>query len=125
MSQQLNILLIDDDRDTQQIFEMVAAHHNQPLIVAEDSYQGLELLRTSRPDVVVIDLFMPGLDGYQVFERIQQEQLATDACIVATTAFHTSDTYYNVMNWGFKGLLAKPLQSSELMQQLEDFVSAN
>lgn len=122
MSQMLNVLLIDDDPDTQRIFRMVFDHHQQhQLMVSPDSQQALEVLQTAEPDIIVIDLMLPDLDGYQLFDRIMQNGLAPQSCIIATTAYHTSDTHASVIERGFEGFLPKPLQSYELIQQLEQF----
>lgn len=122
MNQPLNVLLIDDDLDTQRIFRMVFDHHqHHHLVISEDSSQALQTLQTYAPDVIVIDLLLPDLDGYQLFDRITREGIAPHSHIVATTAFHTTDTYAAVLARGFEGFLPKPLQSYQLIKQLEQF----
>jgi CheY-like chemotaxis protein len=118
MANPLNILLIDDDEDTQNIFRMVTEHHQHHLLVAGDGDEAVDILQDNRPDIVVIDLVLPGQDGYQVFNRIVDTQLASDSAFVAITAYYTSDTPNRVKTHGFNGFLPKPLWSAELMQSL-------
>lgn len=122
MSNPLQILLVDDNKDTQRIFREAVDYNSQhDLHVVDDGYQALEALKTYQPDIIIVDLFLPGLDGFQVLNRIIEDNLAPNANIIATTAYHTSDTYNDIFTRGFKGLLAKPLQLSQLVKQLEHF----
>jgi CheY-like chemotaxis protein len=122
MSNSLQILLVDDNKDTQRIFREAVDYHSQhQLHVVDDGPQALEVLKTYQPNIIIVDLFLPGLDGFQVLNRIIEDNLAPNANIIATTAYHTSDTYNDIFARGFKGLLAKPLQLSQLVKQLEHF----
>jgi CheY-like chemotaxis protein len=120
MSESLNILLIDDDADTQNIFRIAAEFRDHHLTVAGNGQNGLAALRNSDPDIVVIDLVLPDMDGYKVFDRIHESNLAPHATFVAITAYHTADTTHRTTSHGFDGFLPKPLWSSQLMQRLEE-----
>lgn len=115
----ISVLLVDDDADTRNIFRVVMAHHNLDLTVAEDAETALEYLQTHSPDIIVLDIFMPGTDGPQALAQIRRLGLAPKSVIVATTAFHTQQTPRDVEEWGFNGYLPKPLNSSNLVPSLE------
>lgn len=104
----VSILLVDDDPDVQAVFELIMTHHQLPHAVVGDAESALDYLRSYTPDVVLMDIFLPGLDGFQALSRIRQASLARGSRIIATTAFYTFDTQQEVLNRGFDGYLSKP-----------------
>jgi CheY-like chemotaxis protein len=106
--QPLNVLLVDDDPHSAAIFELLMNHHGFPYHVAETPAIALDYLANHRPDVVLIDLFLPGMDGFQTLTRVR-EIIGSDTCrLIATTAYYTSETQHKVLEYGFDGYLPKP-----------------
>jgi CheY-like chemotaxis protein len=120
----LNVLLVDDDEDVQRIFEMVLAHHSHNLDICSDAESALVYLRDHRPDVVVMDIMLPGIDGYQAVEQIRNYALAPDCKLVATTSYYDQDTQRDVRNRGFDAYLPKPFDTKQLVAQLQQFRTA-
>jgi CheY-like chemotaxis protein len=104
----ITVLLVDDDPDAQSVFELVMQHYKIPFNIVGDAETALDFLRTHTPDVVLMDIFLPGLDGYQALDRIRQSSIASGSRIVATTAYYTNDTQQEVIRRGFDGYLPKP-----------------
>ena len=105
---EITVLLVDDDPDAQAVFEIVMTHHHVPYTIVGDAESALDYLRSHTPDVVLMDIFLPGLDGYQALDRIRQAALAPTSRIIATTAYYTRDTQEEVLQRGFDGYLSKP-----------------
>jgi CheY-like chemotaxis protein len=124
MSHLQSILVVDDDPDVANLFTLVMNHHQLPCTVATDAESALEYLARNTPDVIVMDIFLPGLDGYQALNLIRKRSLARGAKIVATTAYYTQDTEQEIMQRGFDGYLAKPIDSNSLVSYLENIVEA-
>ncbi len=123
MSEQFRVMLVDDDEDTQKIFRVVMQHYQLPLEIFTDAESALERLKEKPdPDVMVIDIVLPGIDGYQMLGR--SRVLAPDCQMVATTAYHSRNTENEVVNWGFKGYLPKPLQPATLVDDLKRFIAS-
>lgn len=119
----MSVLLVDDDQDTCKMFKMVLDHYHWPLTTLETAESALNFLQSQSPDVIVLDIFLPSLDGYQTFAQIRKQGLAPESCILATTAYYTADTRQEVQDFGFAGFLPKPLNAAELVryiQQLAD-----
>jgi CheY-like chemotaxis protein len=119
----LSVLLVDDDQHTQSIFEMVLRHHAMELDVCDDAESALEYLQTHAPDVIVLDIMLPGIDGFQALGHIRTRALARNASVIATTAYHNADTQQDVLQRGFNGYLPKPLQPSTLADDLMKFTN--
>jgi CheY-like chemotaxis protein len=121
----LSVLLVDDDEDARNVFKMIVEHHNLQLAIAEDAEAAFHHLADHTPDVIVMDIFLPGVDGYQAFNYIRKHALAPTCAVVATTAYYTTDTQREVASWGFNGYLPKPFDSATLVPYLEEVVSQN
>ena len=114
----MSVLLVDDDPDACHIFELVMQHHRLPYEIAEDAESALEMLKKHMPDIVVLDLFLPGMDGYQALDRIRRMSSAPECKIVATTAYYTQETQNEVITRGFNGYLPKPFDPSTFVNYL-------
>jgi CheY-like chemotaxis protein len=122
MTKPFSTLLVDDDADTRNIFKMVMEHYQLPLKITANADEALDYLKSHTPEVIVLDIFLPGLDGYQILNRIRKESLAPAAKMVATTAYHTADTPQAVTSRGVHGYLPKPLNSLTLVSYLEQLL---
>jgi two-component system sensor histidine kinase BarA len=118
----LTVLLVDDDPDAQSVFELVMHHYNIPFNIVGDAETALDYLKTHDPDVVLMDIFLPGLDGYQALDRIRRSAIASHSRIIATTAYYTNDTQQEVIRRGFDGYLAKPFDEG-LISYLQNITS--
>jgi len=116
----LRILLVDDDSDTQDIFALVVASHGGQLVAVKDAESALNYLESHRPDIVVIDLYLDEVDGYQILELIRQSPFDPRCPIVATTAYHTTMTKSLSLLSGFDGHLEKPLSVNDLWAYFEE-----
>jgi len=104
----ITVLLVDDDFDAQSVFELVMQHYKVPFDIVGDAESALDFLKTHTPDVVLMDIFLPGMDGYQALDRIRRSATASGTRVIATTAYYTNDTQQEVIRRGFDGYLAKP-----------------
>jgi CheY-like chemotaxis protein len=112
------VMLVDDDPHSAAIFKLLMEHHHYPHLVAETPAIALDYLNTHRPDVVVIDLFLPEMDGFQTFSRIRELLRDTVCRFVATTAYYTNDTQQKVLAYGFDGYVAKPFIENSFFDAL-------
>lgn len=120
----LSVLLLDDDYHTRELFKLVFAHHDLELNTMTTTDAALEYLQTKTPNVVVIDLVMPDMDGYAALEQMRSLPRGSQMRFVATTAYHTSDTAQQVYERGFHGYLPKPFSVEELISKLRSVAQA-
>ena len=118
MTEKLCVLLVDDDIDTQALFQDALDHFGIDLIVASDEPTTLTALENATPDVIVLDIFLPHTDGYKVLKTIRDMPNPVKCPIIATTAYYTSDTMGNLEERGFDGYLLKPLDPENLKDYL-------
>ncbi|MCC7448541.1 MAG: response regulator [Anaerolineae bacterium] len=118
------VLLVDDDPDACAIFKLVMDHHQMPLDVLGDAENVIDYLQTHHPDIVVVDIFLPGMDGFQLLNQIRKHTATSGSKFVATTAYYTNDTIQEVLSRGFDGYISKPFDSRNLVPYLQSLVGA-
>lgn len=118
-----SILLVDDDPDVCRIFELVMRHHQIPYWIANDGENALVYLRENAPSIVVMDIFLPDMDGYQALDHLRQSALNPGCKVVATTAYYTRDTEQEIAKHGFDGYIPKPFNPNSLITYLERFLN--
>jgi CheY-like chemotaxis protein len=122
MSSLLNVLLVDDDPATQHLFETVLGYHDVKLATTVSEEGAVDYLKSNEPDVIILDIVLPGKDGYKVLKTIRNMPKA-HCPIIATTAYYTSDSAPDFNQRGFDGYLLKPIQPEQLVKYLEEVVS--
>jgi len=86
LSSGTTILCIDDDRDILNLLENILAGAGYTVIKAEDGQQGLIKARNNEPDLILLDVTMPGMDGYEVCRQMKEEEATKDIPIIFITA---------------------------------------
>lgn len=119
----LSVLLVDDDPDVRSVFELVMSHHQIPFNVIGDAETALSFLETHDPTIVVMDIFLPGMDGYQALQSLRRNARNPGCKVVATTAYYTADTEQDVQARGFDGYIPKPFDPEKLVSYLESVVN--
>jgi two-component system CheB/CheR fusion protein len=112
------VLVVDDNADAALTLEMLLRSLGHETHVAHDGMAALEAARHFRPDVVLLDIGMPGLDGYEVARRLRAMQGERRPRIVAVTGWGTEADRRRSQEAGFDLHLVKPLDADELAQVL-------
>ena len=81
-------------------------------MTAADGFEAGRLVATFRPDVVLLDLRMPGLDGFQVCRTIKGDSETAATVVIAMTGYHTVETEARIVECGAVRCLSKPIEPS-------------
>ncbi|HAN19473.1 MAG: hypothetical protein A2X13_02245 [Bacteroidetes bacterium GWC2_33_15] len=120
-----NILVVDDIDSNRQVISLYLKKLNFNVFEAPDGNKAIELIEKSKPCLILMDLLMPNLDGFETFKKIQQNPEWEDIPVIAITAYNLNNEREQVMNIGFAGYLTKPIDYRELKSILKTFLSAN
>ncbi|TMB27793.1 MAG: response regulator [Deltaproteobacteria bacterium] len=112
----LNILIIEDIEDSAWTLRDLLELEGHEVRIATDGGNGIELAIVVRPDVIVCDLGLPGIDGYEVAKRLRAAGSA--AVLIALTGFASSEDVHRVQEAGFGYHLAKPADVENLLNIL-------
>ena len=87
-------------------------------LIALDGYEAGRLVQTFAPQVVLLDLMMPGLDGFEVCERIKQDPTTRNTRVLAMTGLYTPENEVKILGAGAEYCLAKPIHTDLLLSCL-------
>lgn len=113
----VKILVIDDELDSLELINEVLTEYEADVITAANAAEGLELLKSRRPDVMISDIGMPGKDGYQLIREVRNLPAAHggNTPAIALTAFARAEDRTRAMIAGYQMHLSKPVESHELI----------
>lgn len=118
-----SFLVVDDDMDAADALAAVLRLDGHDCIVAYDGRTSLDEARRFHIDVVILDINMPGLDGYETASCLLNAQVAQPPILIALTALSSRDAKVNAMKIGFDGFLVKPTNPHRLMDLVNKLVS--
>ena len=115
------VLVVEDDPDNLHTAKALLEEHYQ-VVAAEDGRQGLDQARRHRPDVILMDIAMPRLDGIQALAALRQDEALRDIPVIAVTASAMTGDRESILAHGFDGYLSKPIEHESLMKILRDWL---
>lgn len=110
------VLVIEDNRDARETFRMMLELAGHQVLEAEEGFKGLELLKTELPDIAVIDVGLPGMDGYQIASAFRKEPASKQVMLVALTGYGTPEARERSRAAGFDHHLIKPIDPEVLRE---------
>jgi PAS domain S-box-containing protein len=119
----LRILVVEDDADGADFVRRSLESYGAAVRVTTSAPEALESFRTDRPDILVSDIGLPEMDGYQLLERLRQQDSTDGAAIpaIALTAFAGTDDRRRALRAGYQAHLAKPVDSGDLLATVASF----
>jgi CheY-like chemotaxis protein len=119
------VLQIEDNPSNLKLLERLLSGQSMQVFSARDAQAGLELARRYRPQVILLDIRLPGMDGYQVLSQLRRDPRTGDIPVVALTAHAGEEDRDRGMHAGFDAYLTKPLHLTTLLETLEDLMQRN
>jgi DNA-binding response OmpR family regulator len=113
------ILIIDDEKDFCQMVKMKLEAHQFDVDIALTGEEGLELVRSARPDLVLLDVIMPAPDGYQVLQRLKSDPEAKNIPVVMLTARTEVADIDRAIQDGAFDYVIKPLDAQILLRKVQ------
>jgi two-component system CheB/CheR fusion protein len=114
----LRVLLVEDNEDSRRMLRMLLHRDGYEVHEAEDGLSGLEVLETCQPDVAILDIGLPGIDGYELARRIRRQHARNELFLVALTGYGQDSDRQAVQLAGFDAHLVKPLKREQLVELL-------
>lgn len=116
------ILLIEDEPDQIEMIRMRLEANGFSVISAQDGAQGLRKASEEKPDLIILDVVMPHMDGFQVCNSLQQGEATKSIPILILTASGRKDVEDKCLDCGAKCVLKKPYDSKELMSKINSLL---
>jgi CheY-like chemotaxis protein len=118
------ILLIDDEDDIREVAALAfETFGDYEILTASGGWAGVQQAHESRPDVILLDVMMPGLDGPSTFAELQQSESTRDIPVIFLTAKVQPADRRTLVALGAKGIIAKPFDPLQLPEAVAEIAS--
>lgn len=113
------ILVIEDEKDIASLVQDLLTKSGYEVVTAHDGQEGLKRLETFKPDLILLDVMMPKMSGYDVIRTLKQDETLRDIPVIVLTAKVLS--YEAFKKEGVTDYLVKPFLPAELTDKIKDF----
>lgn len=118
-SKRAEVLIVDDDEDTLFTINEIVQSMNCSTKLAHNGIECLEVLKEKKPDIILLDIMMPGMDGFQTIKKIKENDDWKDIPVFAVTAKAMVDDKSIILKNGFSDYVPKPVNASMLAFKIE------
>ncbi len=121
------VLVVDDDEVIRDTIAEYLTGRPKPyeVMTARDGFEAGRLVATFRPNVVLLDLRMPGMDGFQVCRTIKADPETSSTAVIAMTGYHNAETEAKILECGAMRCFAKPVEPSHLAGVIDALFEEN
>ena len=113
------VLIVEDNQDAGEMYRILIELAGHEVLLADNGTRGLELLKTARPDIALVDIGLPGMDGYELARRFRAEADGKGVLLVALTGYDSSGDRDRSRQAGFDLHLIKPVDPVVLTSLLD------
>jgi CheY-like chemotaxis protein len=117
----LKVLLVEDSEDTLTLLSAVFAREGARVISATSAADALRWASTNQPDVVISDIGMPDVDGYELLEQLRQMPKMNGIPAIAISGYASDEDRRKAISVGYLALVAKPIDVDALFALIHDF----
>jgi CheY-like chemotaxis protein len=110
----LHVLVVEDNDDAREMMRHLLGMAGHAVRDAADGVAGLSMALAQPPDVAIIDVGLPGLDGFEVARRLRTDPRGSGVTLIALTGYGQSETRARALEAGFDAFLVKPLAAEDL-----------
>lgn len=118
------VLLVEDNEDNRIIYSTVLRHLGYEVVEALDGTRAIELARSVKPDIILMDISIPEIDGWEATRILKQDPVTKEIPIIALTAHALADDRERATAMGFTSYLAKPVEPRAVVAEVRRWIGA-
>ncbi|MFN2565073.1 MAG: response regulator [Gemmatimonadaceae bacterium] len=112
------VLLVEDNEDNRIVYTTILKHYGYRVLEAHDGIEGVTLARKAHPDLILMDVGLPGLDGWEATRRLKADEETRRIPVIALTAHALAEHRAQAIAVGCDGYLAKPVEPREVVAEV-------
>lgn len=120
---EFKLLVVDDVQTNVLLLKALLGKEGYGILVANNGQEALEVIRNENPDLILLDVMMPGMDGFEVAERLKSEEFRCEIHIIFLTALDDTQSIVNGFKLGVGDFISKPFRKEELMVRIKHQLS--
>lgn len=117
------VLIVEDNEVNLELVVYLLEAFNHATLVARDGLEGWQIAQTELPDLILLDVHLPKLDGYELVQRLKSDPQTRPIPVVAVTALAMVGDRDKVLGAGFDGYITKPIDPQTMVSQVESFLN--
>jgi CheY-like chemotaxis protein len=121
-SKKIRVLLVEDNEDNRIIYTTLLQHHGLEVVIAVDGPAGLDMARSCDPDVILMDVSIPDVDGWEATRRLKADPATSGIPIIIFTAHALPGARERSLASGADEYLAKPVEPQTVYETINRFV---
>jgi two-component system, sensor histidine kinase len=118
------LVIIDDNSDSREVIAMLLSSLGYQVSTAADGVSGIQTIFADAPDIAMIDIGLPGMNGYEVARRLRADPRTSQIRLIAVTGYGTGEDTKKARDAGFDLHLVKPVGADQLVKAINSFVDA-
>ncbi|MDO9263376.1 MAG: response regulator [Desulfosalsimonadaceae bacterium] len=122
MAEKESILIVDDNENNRNMFKIYLEMEGYSVHFAEDGEQGLAIAREIMPDIILLDIIMPVMDGFQMIEKLRKDPYLSDIPVMVLTVKTAPDNVVKALRMGADDYLKKPFDVDELIARIHNLI---
>ena len=119
------ILVVEDNKLNMKLVKGLIKIGNYRMLEAIDAESGIELIREHRPDLVLMDIQLPGMDGLSATKIIKEDPALKDIPVVALTSYAMQGDVEKALEAGCSGYIAKPIDTRKFLETISQYLKDN
>mgnify|MGYP006164457053 CR=1 FL=1 len=116
------ILLFDDEPNIIISLEFSFKKNNFQVFIARDGQEALEILKTEQPDLIILDIMMPNVDGYATIEAVRKDEKLSNCKVIFLSAKNKESDIEKGMRLGANAYMTKPFSIKKLIEQVNELL---
>jgi CheY-like chemotaxis protein len=116
------VLVVEDEADSMELVQGILEHYGIHSIAAPTAEEALALLDRETPTLIVVDLALPGMDGWGLLQKLKSNPHLAKIPRVAITAYHTAEVATQAIERGFDAYFSKPIEATSFVRELQGVI---
>ena len=117
------VLIVEDDPDNRAIYQTILEHAGYRVVLAVNGQEGVERATAQPPDLILMDLSMPVMDGWEAIRQLRSDPrtASVPACVLSAHVI-VDGGYHAAIRAGFQGYLTKPVEPKHVLKEVRDWI---
>ena len=115
MNMKYTVLIVDDDEKNVRLIRLILSKEEYQVVSACSGSEALEMVDEKRPDIILLDIMMPGIDGFEVCKRLKADEQTRHLPVIMVTALQEKEDRIRAMEAGADDFITKPIDPDTLL----------
>ncbi|BBO15792.1 two-component response regulator [Candidatus Brocadia pituitae] len=117
-----NVMVVEDNEKNRKLVRVVLKSKGYNVIEATTGEEALNILKNQKPNIILMDIQLPGIDGLTLIKRIKADAMTKEIPIIAVTAYAMKGDEQKILDTGCEAYMSKPINTQELPLTIEKYI---